>query len=77
MCVYVCVCVYAYVCVCVCVCVCVYVCVCVCVCVCMCVYVWWSDYIEAETNDHDWDSAGDGTNRFATILLYMSDVEDG
>jgi hypothetical protein len=57
------------------------VCVCVCgyayVCVCVCVCVWWSDYIEAETNDHDWDSAGDGTNRFATILLYMSDVEDG
>ena len=36
-----------------------------------------ADYIEAQTADHDWDSAADGTNRFATILLYMSDVEDG
>jgi len=35
------------------------------------------DYIEAETDDHDWDSAAHGTNRFATILLYMSDVDDG
>lgn len=35
------------------------------------------DYIESESTDHDWDSAKDGTNRFATILLYMSDVEDG
>lgn len=26
---------------------------------------------------HDWDSSRDGTNRFATIFLYLSDVEEG
>jgi hypothetical protein len=36
-----------------------------------------SDYIESDNPDHDWDSATTGTNRFATIVLYMSDVEDG
>jgi hypothetical protein len=36
-----------------------------------------ADYIESDHPDHDWDSAGTGTNRFATIVLYLSDVEDG
>eukprot|EP00604_Paraphysomonas_vestita_P000200 CAMPEP_0174825118 /NCGR_PEP_ID=MMETSP1107-20130205/42280_1 /TAXON_ID=36770 /ORGANISM="Paraphysomonas vestita, Strain GFlagA" /LENGTH=330 /DNA_ID=CAMNT_0016056385 /DNA_START=410 /DNA_END=1402 /DNA_ORIENTATION=- len=35
------------------------------------------DYIESDHPDHDWDSAGTGTNRFATIVLYLSDVIDG
>jgi len=26
---------------------------------------------------HNWDSAGQGTNRFATVLLYLSDVKEG
>jgi hypothetical protein len=25
---------------------------------------------------HDYDSANEGTNRFATVLLYLSDVEE-
>jgi hypothetical protein len=41
-------------------------------------YVQHMDWIEpAPGTDHDWDSAGDGSNRYATILLYLSDVEDG
>jgi len=42
-------------------------------------YVAHMDWIEPTTlnNDHDWESAGDGTNRYATILLYLSDVADG
>jgi len=35
------------------------------------------DYIESDSIDHDWDSAGTGTNRFATILLYLTGVDDG
>jgi hypothetical protein len=41
-------------------------------------YVQHMDWIEpAPETDHDWDSAGKGSNRYATILLYLSDVEDG
>lgn len=35
------------------------------------------DWIEPVEGDHDWESSGTGTNRYATILLYLSDVEDG
>jgi len=37
------------------------------------------DWIEPTklNNNHDWESAGSGTNRYATILLYLSGVEDG
>jgi len=41
-------------------------------------YIQHMDWIEPfDETDHDWDSAGDGTNRFATVLLYLSDVEEG
>lgn len=42
-------------------------------------YIAHMDWIEPTklNNDHDWESAGDGTNRYATILLYLSAVEDG
>ena len=35
------------------------------------------DYMGAIDGDHDYNSAGEGSNRFATILLYLSDVDDG
>ena len=36
------------------------------------------DWIEPTPGTgHDWDSAGEGTNRYATILFYLSDVSDG
>ena len=36
---------------------------------------WIDDYQKRE--EHNFDSAGVGSNRFATILLYMSDLEEG
>mmetsp|Transcript_14450 Transcript_14450/g.19826 ORF Transcript_14450/g.19826 Transcript_14450/m.19826 type:complete len:637 (+) Transcript_14450:1-1911(+) len=33
--------------------------------------------VGTEATDHDYDSAGEGTNRYATIILYLSDVEAG
>ena len=35
---------------------------------------WIDDYDRKE--EHNFDSAGVGSNRFATILLYMSDIEN-
>jgi hypothetical protein len=36
------------------------------------------DYMELDdTLEHDYDSAHKGGNRFATILLYMTDMEQG
>ena len=42
-------------------------------------YIAHMDWIEPTklNNDHNWESAGEGTNRYATILLYLSGVEDG
>jgi len=42
-------------------------------------YISHMDWIEPTklNNNHDWESAGSGTNRYATILLYLSGVEDG
>lgn len=40
-------------------------------------YVPHADYLSSTTENHNYDTAGVGTNRFATILLYMSDVEMG
>jgi len=42
-------------------------------------YIAHMDWIEPTklNNNHDWESAGEGTNRYATILLYLSEVEDG
>lgn len=42
-------------------------------------YIAHMDWIEPTklNNNHDWESAGTGTNRYATILLYLSGVEDG
>ena len=28
-------------------------------------------------NDHDWDPRSGGSNRFATVFLYLSDVAEG
>jgi hypothetical protein len=36
---------------------------------------WIDDYKKRE--EHNYDSEGVGSNRFATILLYMSDLEEG
>jgi hypothetical protein len=36
---------------------------------------WIDDYQKRE--EHDFDSGGRGSNRFATILLYMTDLEEG
>lgn len=37
------------------------------------------DWIDDELDilEHDYDSSGRGGNRFATILLYMTDMEEG
>ena len=42
-------------------------------------YVPHTDYFAYHTSpDHDWDPRnGNGTNRFATVFLYLSDVESG
>ena len=42
-------------------------------------YIPHMDYLEDKTGDlaYDYDSAGKGGNRFATILLYMSDLPPG
>ncbi len=29
------------------------------------------DWVEPPAEDHNYDSAGDGTNRYATLLLYL------
>ena len=34
------------------------------------------DYIRTKTNDFNLDSAGVGGNRFATVLLYMTDIPE-
>jgi 2OG-Fe(II) oxygenase superfamily len=39
-------------------------------------YVSHLDWIDGNS-DHDYDSAADGTNRLATVFLYLSDVEEG
>lgn len=39
-------------------------------------YVPHTDYFAYKTSaDHNWDSRDGGTNRFATVFLYLSDVE--
>lgn len=38
-------------------------------------YITHTDYLEDNGSGHDYDSAGKGSNRFATILFYLSDVE--
>lgn len=39
-------------------------------------YVPHTDYFAYKTSgDHNWDSRNGGTNRFATVFLYLSDVE--
>ncbi len=42
-------------------------------------YIPHMDWIDdpGRTNSHDFLSAGVGTNRFATVLLYMTNLEDG
>jgi prolyl 4-hydroxylase len=35
------------------------------------------DWMDAIPGEHDWHSWGKGTNRFATIFMYLSDVEEG
>ncbi len=41
-------------------------------------YDWISPSGEVNNNDHDYDSSnGRGTNRFLTIFLYLSEVEEG
>lgn len=35
------------------------------------------DYLDDNGGGHDYDSAGLGSNRFATVLFYLSDVEEG
>ena len=39
-------------------------------------YISHLDWIDGNS-DHDYDSAVDGTNRYATIFLYLTDVEEG
>ena len=37
-----------------------------------------SDYFSLGTSaDHNWDARNGGSNRFATVFLYLSDVEEG
>lgn len=38
-------------------------------------YIAHTDYLEDNGSGHDYDSSGKGSNRFATILFYLSDVE--
>lgn len=39
-------------------------------------YVPHTDYFALDTSeDHNWDARAGGTNRFATVFLYLSDVE--
>jgi len=40
-------------------------------------YISHMDWIDDNEQEHDFDSAGVGSNRFATILLYMSDLDEG
>lgn len=41
-------------------------------------YVAHHDYIpENQSTDHQWDPSKGGSNRFATVFLYLSDVEKG
>ncbi|CAM9456611.1 unnamed protein product [Chrysoparadoxa australica] len=40
-------------------------------------YIGHLDYLDPVAGDHDFDSANLGTNRFATVVLYFSDVEEG
>lgn len=40
-------------------------------------YISHMDWIEPVGSEHDYDSGGEGTNRFATVLLYLTDVEEG
>lgn len=36
------------------------------------------DYLETNLgNEHNYDSINEGTNRFATVLLYLTDVAEG
>jgi hypothetical protein len=38
-------------------------------------YITHTDYLEDNGSGHDYDSANMGSNRFATLLFYLSDVE--
>lgn len=40
-------------------------------------YIAHHDYLDDNGGGHDFDSAHNGSNRFATILFYLSDVERG
>ena len=40
-------------------------------------YIAHLDYLTDNDSGHDYDSSGSGSNRFATILFYLSDVEEG
>jgi prolyl 4-hydroxylase len=41
-------------------------------------YIAHTDFFPPGTSDdHNWDSSDGGTNRFATLFLYLSDVEEG
>lgn len=40
-------------------------------------YISHLDYLDDNNSGHDYDSGNKGSNRFATILFYLSDVEDG
>jgi len=41
-------------------------------------YIAHSDYFSTHTSaDHNWDPRKAGSNRFATVFLYLSDVEEG
>ena len=41
-------------------------------------YIAHHDYFPAtQSPDHEWNPAKGGSNRFATVFLYLSDVEEG
>jgi hypothetical protein len=40
-------------------------------------YVSHLDWLDIGDPDHDYDSGAHGTNRMATVYLYLSDVEEG